>query len=150
MDDTICGGEHATPTPAAHVPMNGSGKALLLDMARAARHSTGHMGPGPMVNTPPNPNPVTNPEKNAVDIAKIEAGLDTRTTVMLKVMPPFTSRPVGDLCTIQNVPNKMSSSELQRFIWDVVPKSFDFMYLRFDFSSSANVGYGASVSLPPS
>ncbi len=37
----------------------------------------------------------------------------------------------------------MSSSELQRFIWDVVPQSFDFMYLRFDFSSSANVGYGA-------
>ena len=40
----------------------------------------------------------------------------------------------------------MSSSELQRFIWDVVPQSFDFMYLRFDFSSSANVGYGASYS----
>lgn len=101
MDDTICGGEHATPTPAAHVPMNGSGKALLLDMARAARHSAGHVGPGPVVSTmstPPNPNPVTNPEKNAVDIAKIEAGLDTRTTVMLKVMHFFwTSRPVGDL-----------------------------------------------------
>jgi len=41
------------------------------------------------MSTPPNPNPVTNPEKNAVDIAKIEAGLDTRTTVMLKVMPPL-------------------------------------------------------------
>ena len=93
MDDVISGGEHATPTPATHVPMNGSGgKALLLDMVRTARHSANPIGgPGPVVNTmstPPNPNPVTNPEKNAVDIAKIEAGLDTRTTVMLKVMPP--------------------------------------------------------------
>ena len=40
------------------------------------------------VSTPPNPNPVANPEKNAVDVAKIEAGVDTRTTVMLKVMFP--------------------------------------------------------------
>ncbi len=96
IDDAISGGEHATPTPATHVPMNGSGgKALLLDMVRTVRHSAGPVGgPGPVVSTmstPPNPNPVTNPEKNAVDIAKIEAGLDTRTTVMLKVLPlpPF-------------------------------------------------------------
>jgi hypothetical protein len=110
MDDIRSGGEHATPTPAAHVPMNASGKALLLDMARTARHSAGPGGPGLVVSTmstPPNPNPVTNPEKNAVDIAKIEAGLDTRTTVMLKVMPPFmTLRPVGDLCTIRMFPTR--------------------------------------------
>lgn len=86
MGEAVAGGEHATPTPAAHVPMHWSGKTLLLDMARAARAPT-----GPMMgttSTPPNPNPVTNPEKNAVDVAKIEAGLDTRTTVMLKVMFP--------------------------------------------------------------
>lgn len=98
VDDVISGGEHATPTPATHVPMNGSGKALLLDMVRTARHSAGLVGPGPMgstMSTPPNPNPVTNPEKNAVDIAKIEAGLDTRTTVMLKVMPPSCDLEIG-------------------------------------------------------
>lgn len=80
------GGEHATPTPAAHVPTHGSAKALFLDMARAARSPTGPMMG--TVSTPPNPNPVANPEKNAVDVAKIEAGVDTRTTVMLKVMFP--------------------------------------------------------------
>ena len=146
MDEATSGAEHATPTPTFHVPMNGGGKALLLDIPRAARHSAGPvMG---TMNTPPNPNPVTNPEKNAVDVAKIEAGLDTRTTVMLKVTPPFSFTGWRLMFNVQNVPNKMSSSELQRFIWDVVPKSFDFMYLRFDFTSSANVGYGASSSFP--
>jgi len=97
VDEAFGGGEHATPTLAAHVPMHGGGKALLLDMARAARPpNVPMMG---TISTPPNPNPVTNPEKNAVDIAKIEAGLDTRTTVMLKVMSPFFIwRLVGDLC----------------------------------------------------
>jgi hypothetical protein len=87
MSEVVGRGEHTTPTPASHVPMHGSAKAQLLDnMARAARPHTGPMM-GTM-STPPNPNPVTNPEKNAVDVAKIEAGLDTRTTVMLKVMSP--------------------------------------------------------------
>ncbi|KAG8851545.1 hypothetical protein FRB91_007759 [Serendipita sp. 411] len=63
-------------------------------------------------------------ERNSVEIGRIEAGLDTRTTVMLK-----------------NVPNKMSDVDLQKYISDVVPNSYDFMYLRFDFHSSANVGY---------
>jgi hypothetical protein len=86
------GGEHATPTPAAHMPTHASGKALLLDMGRAARPPPPLSAPIPVmgaISTPPNPNPVTNPEKNAVDIAKIENGLDTRTTVMLKVMHPL-------------------------------------------------------------
>lgn len=64
------------------------------------------------------------PERNSVDVGRIEAGLDTRTTVMLK-----------------NVPNKMSDSDLRKYISDVVPNAFDFVYLRFDFNSSANVGY---------
>lgn len=64
------------------------------------------------------------PEKNSVSVSRIEAGLDTRTTVMLK-----------------NIPNKMSDSDLRKYISEVVPNSFDFMYLRFDFNSSANVGY---------
>jgi hypothetical protein len=88
-------GGHATPTPAAHAPMHrgggGGGKASSLDVARAVRplHPVpGPVGHGPVMmgtSTPPNPNPVTNPEKNTVDVTKIEAGLDTRTTVMLKV-----------------------------------------------------------------
>jgi hypothetical protein len=38
----------------------------------------------------------------------------------------------------------MSDVDLRKYISDVVPKSFDFVYLRFDFNSSANVGYGTS------
>ena len=45
---------------------------------------------------------------------------------------------------VQNVPNKMSDADLRKYISDVVPNSFDFVYLRFDFNSSANVGYGES------
>jgi hypothetical protein len=36
----------------------------------------------------------------------------------------------------------MSDADLRKYISDVVPNSFDFVYLRFDFNSSANVGYG--------
>lgn len=42
------------------------------------------------------------PEANIVDVDRIEQGLDTRTTVMLK-----------------NVPNKMSALDLIRFIHNV-------------------------------
>ncbi|PVG02378.1 hypothetical protein CPB86DRAFT_811469 [Serendipita vermifera] len=91
--------------------------------------------PYPMFNTPPKENvPSYSQEvystngipadRNSVDICRIEAGVDTRTTVMLK-----------------NIPNKMSDVDLRKYISDVVPKSFDFVYLRFDYNSSANVGY---------
>ncbi|KAH7108147.1 RNA recognition motif 2-domain-containing protein [Auriculariales sp. MPI-PUGE-AT-0066] len=61
---------------------------------------------------------------NTIDLEKIEQGLDTRTTVMIK-----------------NVPNKMSDKNLLDFINDVCPRRIDFMYLRMDFVNNCNVGY---------
>ncbi|KAI0356223.1 hypothetical protein OH77DRAFT_243296 [Trametes cingulata] len=62
--------------------------------------------------------------KNIVDVAAIESGVDTRTTVMIK-----------------NIPNKMSDRDLFNFINRVCPRRFDFMYLRMDFKNGCNVGY---------
>ncbi|QRV94239.1 RNA recognition motif protein [Ceratobasidium sp. AG-Ba] len=64
------------------------------------------------------------PERNRVDVQRIEAGLDTRTTIMLK-----------------NIPNKMSTKNLIDFIDAVTPRAIDFLYLRFDFQNECNVGY---------
>jgi len=57
-------------------------------------------------------------EKNRLDWNKIEQGLDTRTTVMIK-----------------NIPNKMSDKDLLSFIGKVCPRRIDFMYLRMDFQN---------------
>ncbi|KAI8993853.1 RNA recognition motif 2-domain-containing protein [Trametes punicea] len=62
--------------------------------------------------------------KNVLDIAAIESGADTRTTVMIK-----------------NIPNKMSDKDLLNFINKVCPRRIDFMYLRMDFQNGCNVGY---------
>jgi hypothetical protein len=58
------------------------------------------------------------PERNQLYIQRIEDGLDTRTTVMIK-----------------NIPNKMSDKDLERFIANVRPRRIDFMYLRMDFNN---------------
>ncbi|KAI5826430.1 hypothetical protein K523DRAFT_394559 [Schizophyllum commune Tattone D] len=63
-------------------------------------------------------------EHNMLNLDRIEQGLDTRTTVMIK-----------------NIPNKMTDSDLQHFIAKVCPRRIDFMYLRVDFSNGCNVGY---------
>lgn len=60
-------------------------------------------------------------EKNQLDLNKIEKGLDTRTTVMIK-----------------NIPNKMSDMDLLSFITDVCPRRIDFMYLRMDFQNGGS------------
>ena len=57
-------------------------------------------------------------EKNQLDWNRIEQGLDTRTTVMIK-----------------NIPNKMSDKDLMSFIAKVCPRRIDFMYLRMDFQN---------------
>ncbi|KAG9095832.1 hypothetical protein FRC07_011026, partial [Ceratobasidium sp. 392] len=72
------------------------------------------------------------PERNRVDITRIEAGLDTRTTIMLK-----------------NIPNKMSTKNLIDFIDQVTPRAIDFLYLRFDFQNECNVGYAFVRAHPP-
>ncbi|KAI6032954.1 RNA recognition motif 2-domain-containing protein [Pisolithus orientalis] len=64
------------------------------------------------------------PENNQLDIEKIEQGVDTRTTVMIK-----------------NIPNKMTDKELLEFINNVCPRRVDFLYLRMDFKNGCNVGY---------
>lgn len=64
------------------------------------------------------------PEGNQLDIKKIELGVDTRTTVMVK-----------------NIPNKMTDKELITYINKVCPRRIDFLYLRMDFQNGCNVGY---------
>ncbi|VDC06357.1 unnamed protein product [Peniophora sp. CBMAI 1063] len=64
------------------------------------------------------------PPENTLDLAKIERGVDMRTTVMIK-----------------NIPNKISDRELLNYINDVVPRRVDFFYLRMDFQNGCNVGY---------
>jgi hypothetical protein len=58
------------------------------------------------------------PERNQIDLGRIAAGLDTRTTVMIK-----------------NIPNKLSDKELIEFIGRVCPRKIDFLYLRMDFQN---------------
>ncbi|THG94992.1 hypothetical protein EW145_g8042, partial [Phellinidium pouzarii] len=64
------------------------------------------------------------PERNQIDLDRIAAGLDTRTTVMIK-----------------NIPNKLSDKDLVEFIGKVSPRKIDFLYLRMDFQNGCNVGY---------
>ncbi|KAG1716633.1 hypothetical protein ID866_511 [Astraeus odoratus] len=77
----------------------------------------------PIVQTVPI-SPRSPPENNQLDIQRIEQGLDTRTTVMIK-----------------NIPNKMTDRELIDFINNVCPRRIDFLYLRMDFQNGCNVGY---------
>ncbi|KAF7790319.1 hypothetical protein EIP86_001273 [Pleurotus ostreatoroseus] len=56
--------------------------------------------------------------KNQLDLAAIESGMDTRTTVMIK-----------------NIPNKMTDRDLMTFINRVCPRRIDFLYLRMDFQN---------------
>ena len=70
--------------------------------------------PSPRSREPPPPPP----ERNQLNLARIEDGQDTRTTVMIK-----------------NIPNKMSDRDLLNFIHKVCPRRIDFLYLRMDFSN---------------
>ncbi|KAL5507306.1 hypothetical protein ACEPAH_6762 [Sanghuangporus vaninii] len=63
-------------------------------------------------------------ERNQIDLERIAAGLDTRTTVMIK-----------------NIPNKLTDKDLNEYIGRVCPRKIDFLYLRMDFQNGCNVGY---------
>ncbi|GAA5832738.1 hypothetical protein JCM11251_005745 [Rhodosporidiobolus azoricus] len=65
------------------------------------------------------------PLGNVLNFERIEQGLDLRTTLMLK-----------------NIPNKLKDWEVMGFIDEVVGRSYDFFYLRCDYSNDCNVGYG--------
>lgn len=60
-------------------------------------------------------------DRNFLNTARIEEGLDTRTTVMIK-----------------NIPNKMTAKDLIQYINDVCPRKIDFLYLRMDFKNGAH------------
>ncbi|RDL35072.1 uncharacterized protein BP5553_07003 [Venustampulla echinocandica] len=59
-----------------------------------------------------------------VDIRMIEAGLDVKTTIMLR-----------------NIPNKLDQATLKQIVDESSFGRYDFMYLRIDFSNNCNVGY---------
>jgi hypothetical protein len=65
-----------------------------------------------------------NRNSNPVDEAKILAGQDIRTTIMLR-----------------NIPNKMTAAELKLIIDKTSFGKYDFSYLRIDFANQCNVGY---------
>ncbi|KAJ7497388.1 hypothetical protein FB451DRAFT_229968 [Mycena latifolia] len=82
--------------------------------------------PPPRAVAPPatSPNPASGAERNQLNLARIEDGQDTRTTVMIK-----------------NIPNKMSDKDLMAYIGSVCARKIDFLYLRMDFQNGCNVGY---------
>jgi hypothetical protein len=59
-------------------------------------------------------------ERNQLNLARIEDGQDTRTTVMIK-----------------NIPNKMSDKDLMAYIGSVCVRRIDFLYLRMDFQNGS-------------
>ncbi|OLL23278.1 Meiosis protein mei2 [Neolecta irregularis DAH-3] len=64
------------------------------------------------------------PDNNKVDLNRITAGLDLRTTIMVK-----------------NVPNKYTQQMLLEYMDEVCERTYDFLYLRIDFKNKCNVGY---------
>ncbi|KAG6365432.1 hypothetical protein INS49_007043 [Diaporthe citri] len=64
------------------------------------------------------------PHHNHVDINRIKAGTDVRTTIMLR-----------------NIPNKVDQKMLKRIVDESSWGKYDFMYLRIDFANDCNVGY---------
>ncbi|KAG8532028.1 uncharacterized protein KY384_003664 [Bacidia gigantensis] len=61
---------------------------------------------------------------NVVDMDRIRAGLDVRTTIMLR-----------------NIPNKIDQAMLKDIVDETSLGKYDFMYLRIDFANNCNVGY---------
>jgi hypothetical protein len=66
--------------------------------------------------------PTSPPERNQLNLTRIEDGQDTRTTVMIK-----------------NIPNKMSDKDLIAFIAKVCARKIDFLYLRMDFQNGISL-----------
>ena len=63
-------------------------------------------------------------QPQTVNVNKIEAGIDVRTTIMLR-----------------NIPNRVDFEDLKLFLDDTSEGHYDFSYLRIDFSNNLNVGY---------
>ncbi|KIW57228.1 hypothetical protein, variant 4 [Exophiala xenobiotica] len=67
---------------------------------------------------------LNNANHNAVDIARIQSGMDVRTTIMLR-----------------NIPNRVDQAMLKEIVDQTSFGRYDFMYLRIDFANNCNVGY---------
>ncbi|KAK4704073.1 hypothetical protein P7C70_g2135, partial [Phenoliferia sp. Uapishka_3] len=65
------------------------------------------------------------PARNVLNLDRVRKGLDVRTSLMIK-----------------NVPTRMTDTALMAFIDAAVGRCYDFLYLRMDFASEYNVGYG--------
>jgi hypothetical protein len=63
-------------------------------------------------------------QPQTVNLNKIEAGIDVRTTIMLR-----------------NIPNRVDFEDLKSFLDETSEGHYDFSYLRIDFSNNLNVGY---------
>ncbi|KAG9588115.1 hypothetical protein KCU77_g7467, partial [Aureobasidium melanogenum] len=63
-------------------------------------------------------------QPQTVNLRKIEAGVDVRTTIMLR-----------------NIPNRVDFEDLKLFLDATSEGHYDFSYLRIDFSNNLNVGY---------
>ena len=63
-------------------------------------------------------------QPQTVNVNKIEAGIDVRTTIMLR-----------------NIPNRVDFEDLKLFLDETSGGHYDFSYLRIDFSNNLNVGY---------
>jgi len=91
---------------------------------QAWTHERMQQFPAQLPRIPDEPGTDMQPDRNKIDLERIERGLDTRTTVMIK-----------------NIPNKMTDRHLINFINAVCPRKIDFLYLRMDFMTGWNVGY---------
>ncbi|TFK73993.1 hypothetical protein BDN72DRAFT_789982 [Pluteus cervinus] len=110
-------------SPAAAVDRHGPHRASPMRPVHHTSSSGGGRGGGLMTSSTPRDTAVIH-ERNQLNIARIEDGQDTRTTVMIK-----------------NIPNKMTDKDLITFINNVCPRKIDFLYLRMDFQNGCNVGY---------
>ncbi|GME46355.1 putative meiosis protein mei2 protein [Neofusicoccum parvum] len=63
-------------------------------------------------------------QSNAIDVDRIKRGQDVRTTVMLR-----------------NIPNQMTTYDLEGLLKGWAFGMYDFLYLRIDFANMCNVGY---------
>jgi hypothetical protein len=63
-------------------------------------------------------------QPQTVSLNKIEAGIDVRTTIMLR-----------------NIRDRVDFEDLKSFLDETSESHYDFSYLRIDFSNKLNVGY---------
>ncbi|KAJ6499986.1 RNA recognition motif 2-domain-containing protein [Mycena vitilis] len=118
---------HYPPLPPDSPPLSKLQPPPHLSFSRPVHLSSPQppsVPPRPVAPSSGPPNSVNSAERNQLNLARIEDGQDTRTTVMIK-----------------NIPNKMSDKDLMAYIGSVCVRKIDFLYLRMDFQNGCNVGY---------